>query len=121
MKRFHPLLVAVLAFAALPASGTDIVVCVVAALPNNPVYNGVATTVTKLHCEFTEKDIYPTLPELYAKGWRLIEVLGGDQALAKAGQGVSPLYMLERQPPQPSQPPPTAPAGSGKKPEARKK
>jgi hypothetical protein len=117
LKRFHPLLPAVLAFAALPASGTDIVACVVAALPNNPVYNGAATTVTKLQCEFTNKDIYPTLPELYAQGWRLIQILGGDQALAKAGQGPSPLYLLERQATQQH----PAPAGDAKKPEARKK
>ncbi len=57
--------------------GTDIVACIVADTQNNSSYYGMATTVTRLKCEFTNKDYYPTLPELYRQGWRLIQVLGG--------------------------------------------
>lgn len=87
-------------FAALaPAQvlGTDIVACIVADTESNSSYYGMATTVTRLKCEFASKDYYPTLPELYRQGWRLIQVLGGDHALSQGTRGPSPLYLLERE------------------------
>jgi hypothetical protein len=89
-----------LAFLALASSrvqGADIVACIVADTQNNSSYYGMATTVTRLKCEFTDKDYYPTLPELYRQGWRLIQVLGGDHALSQGTRGPSPLYLLERE------------------------
>lgn len=77
----------------------DIVACVVADTPENPQYYGIATVVTRLRCEFVQKDYYPTLAELYQKGWRLIKVVGGDYALAMGNEGPSPLYYLERETP----------------------
>jgi len=75
---------------------TDIVACVVADTQNNPSYYGMATTVTRLKCEFANKDYFPTLPDLYRQGWRLIQVLGGDHALSQGTRAPSPLYLLER-------------------------
>lgn len=77
--------------------GADIVACIVAETENNSSYYGMATTVTRLKCEFASKDYYPTLPELYRQGWRLIQVLGGDHALSQGTRGPSPLYLLERE------------------------
>jgi hypothetical protein len=90
---------AVLALAPAQVLGADIVACIVADLESNSSYYGMATTVTRLRCEFANKDYYPTLPELYRQGWRLIQVLGGDQALSQGTRGPSPLYLLEREAP----------------------
>ena len=76
--------------------GHQIVACIVAQLEGNTSYFGTATTATKLKCEFTNPDYQPTLAELYAQGWRLIEVLGGNHAIAMGNSGPSPLYLLER-------------------------
>jgi hypothetical protein len=95
--RFLPLAFVVLASSR--ALGADIVACIVADTANNSSYYGMATTVTRLKCEFTDKDYYPTLPELYRQGWRLIQVLGGDHALSQGTRGPSPLYLLEREAP----------------------
>jgi hypothetical protein len=88
-----------LALVSIQALGTDIVACIVADVPDNSSYYGMATTLTRLRCEFTNRDYYPTLPELYHQGWRLIQVLGGDQALVQGSRGPSPLYLLEREAP----------------------
>jgi len=93
--RFLPLAFVVLASSR--ALGADIVACIVADTANNSSYYGMATTVTRLKCEFTDKDYYPTLPELYRQGWRLIQILGGDHALSQGTRGPSPLYLLERE------------------------
>jgi hypothetical protein len=77
-------------------AGTQIVACVVATLEGNGSYYGAATTTTKLKCELADPDYFPTLVELYAEGWRLIEVVGGNHAIAMGHQGPSPLYLLER-------------------------
>jgi hypothetical protein len=80
-----------------PAQQThQVLACVVAQLEGNTTYFGTATTATKLLCEIDNPNIYPTLPELYAQGWRLIDVLGGDHAIAMGNRGPSPLYLLER-------------------------
>ena len=106
-----------LALLTTPAAATEIVACVVAPLPNNPAYYGTATTITQLKCEFTNKDYYPTLSQLYQLGWRLIQVVGGELALAPGNQVASPLYLLERtQAPAASPPAPTPPP---KKPEPK--
>lgn len=105
MKAYYLLLSVGLLGTAAPATGADIVACVVAGLPNNANYFGNATINTKLKCEFTGND-YPTLLDLYRRGWRLIQVIGGDLALANRGNGgISPLYLLEREatPPPPSE------------------
>jgi len=95
--RFLPL--AFVALASSRAIGADIVACIVADTPDNSSYYGMATTVTRLKCEFTDKDYFPTLPALYRQGWRLIQVLGGDHALSQGTRGPSPLYLLERESP----------------------
>jgi hypothetical protein len=77
-------------------SSYQILACVVAQLEGNPAYFGAATGATKLRCEIDNPNIYPTLAELYAEGWRLIEVLGDDHAIAMGNRGPSPLYLLER-------------------------
>lgn len=77
----------------------QIVGCVVAQLEGNSGYYGTATTATKLKCEFTNPEYYPTLQELYQQGWRLISVLGDNQAISMGGRGPSPLYLLEREAP----------------------
>jgi hypothetical protein len=79
------------------AMSAQIVACIVADLEGNGSYYGTATTVTKLKCEFQATDYYPTLADLYAAGWRLIEVLGGNHAIAMGNRGPSPLYLLERE------------------------
>jgi len=89
-----PVLAALMPSEARPA---DLVACIVAPIPNNPSYHGMATTVTRLKCEFTREDFYPTLGELYKLGWRLIEVVGGELALSPNNQVASPLYFLERE------------------------
>jgi hypothetical protein len=88
-----------LSMASHPVSGAnaEVVACVVADTPENPAYYGMATTVTQLKCEFTNKDYLPTLGQLYKQGWRLIEVVGGDHALSMGNRGPSPLYFLERE------------------------
>jgi hypothetical protein len=81
-----------------PASAeTEITACVVASLEGNTSYYGAATTATKLQCEFAEPNEFPTLAALYAAGWRLLEVIGGNHAIAMGHQGPSPLYLLERE------------------------
>ena len=97
MRFSHYLLTSLLLWASSPAFATDIVACIVASLPNNRTYFGTATTATKLKCEFTNENYFPTLPELYRQGWRVIQVLGAEQAISSAGQGASPLYLLERE------------------------
>jgi hypothetical protein len=79
---------------AVPAA--QILACVVADVEGNTSYFGTATTATKLKCELANPDVMPTLAELYAAGWRLIDVLGGDHAIAMGNRGPSPLYLLER-------------------------
>lgn len=88
---------ALLALCIGQAGAADLVACVVAPIPNNPNYHGTASTITRLKCEFTRKDYYPTLGELYKLGWRLIEVVGGELALNRGSQVDSPLYFLERE------------------------
>jgi hypothetical protein len=102
--RPRPLTAALLALAAAPAGATDLVACMVAPLPNNPAYYGMATTITKLKCEFTREDFYPTLGELYRQGWRLIEVVGAEIPPSQGSRAVSPLYFLEREGSAPAQP-----------------
>lgn len=97
MIRVFFLLAAGLASALVHAAGTEVLACVVAPLEKNPTYFGTATTVTKLKCEITNEDVYPTLPDLYRQGWRLIQVLGAEQAIASQGKGTSPLYLLEHE------------------------
>lgn len=97
----------------LAAPAADLVACVVAALPNNPTYHGTATTITKLKCEFTRQDYYPTLGELYRQGWRLIEVMGGELALLAGDKAASPLYFLEREQSQTAGPAPGGPTPGG--------
>jgi len=109
LRRLLPLAVA--ALVPQQVLGAEIVACIVADTPNNSSYYGMATTVTRLRCEFTNKDYFPTLPELYRQGWRLIQVLGGDQALSQGTLGPSPLYLLEREA-VPASPLPSAAAGS---------
>ena len=75
----------------------EIVGCVVAKLEGNTSYYGTATVFTKLKCEFQNPDYHSTLTELYQRGWRLIEVVGGDHAIAMGNSGPSPLYLLERE------------------------
>ena len=94
MRRLS-VLAPLLLLCAAPAKSADLVACIVAPIPNNPTYNGMATTITKLKCEFTRNDFYPSLGELYKQGWRLIEVVGGELALAPGNQVASPLYFLE--------------------------
>ncbi|WP_295882584.1 hypothetical protein [uncultured Thiohalocapsa sp.] len=74
----------------------QILACVVAQMEGNPTYFGTATTATRLRCEIDNASLRPTLPELYAEGWRLIEVVGGNHAIAMGNRGPSPLYLLER-------------------------
>lgn len=96
MKSFCRLLsAAAMTLAAVPVLGNEIVACVVAPLENNPNYFGAATTATRLKCEFTNQDIYPTLLDLYRQGWSLIQVIKIDQSLGKNNQVISPLYLLE--------------------------
>lgn len=114
MKMYQRLLTLLLVSAPMPSLGADIVACIVAGVPNNPNYLGTATTVTKLKCEFTNANYYPTLPDLYRQGWRVIEVLGAEQTISRGGQGVSPLYLLERE-----AVPAAAPAAEEAKPSGR--
>jgi hypothetical protein len=77
----------------------EMTVCVVdGAIQNNINYAGLATTKTRMLCEFDKPNYRPTLPDLYAEGWRLIQVVGGENAVARQGQNVKfPLYYLERE------------------------
>jgi hypothetical protein len=80
------------------AGPAEMTVCVVdGAIQNNINYAGLATTKTNLLCELDKPNYRPTLPELYAEGWRLIQVVGGENSVARLGQNVKlPLYYLER-------------------------
>lgn len=115
MRRSNQILALLLAFAPLPSLGGDFVACVVAGLPDNGTYLGAATRTTKLKCEFTNANYFPTLPELYQQGWTLIQVLGAEQAISRGGQGASPLYLLEHKDPPPQAAPASQAAPAGKK------
>jgi hypothetical protein len=82
----------------LSAGAAEVTVCVIdSAIQNNVNYAGLATTKTRMLCELDKPNYRPTLPELYADGWRLIQVIGGENAVARLGQNVKfPLYYLER-------------------------
>lgn len=99
MKSLMRMLVAAATGWAAAVGGAEMTVCVVdGAIQNNINYAGLATTKTKMLCEFDKPNYRPTLPELYADGWRLIEVVGGENAVARLGQNVKfPLYYLERE------------------------
>ncbi len=79
------------------AKAAELLACVVAGIPDNPTYNGMATTLTKLKCELPKADYYPTLPELYRQGWRLLQAVRAELTLCQAAQVPSPLYYLERE------------------------
>ena len=87
-----------LTLAMLPAAAdaAQILACIVADVEGNTSYYGTATTATKLKCELPNPDYLPTLADLYRQGWRLIQVLGGNHAIAMGNRGPSPLYLLER-------------------------
>lgn len=93
----------------------EITVCVIASLQNNPAYYSNATTATRLQCELSAKDYYPTLVDLDKDGWRLIQVVGADHAMSLGTGGPSPLYFLERH-----GSPPAATDDSKQKPAAKK-
>lgn len=79
-------------------NATEITVCVVDTnLKDNPVYQGKATSRTKLNCEKYKKNQRPTLDQLYADGWELIQVVAGDTKRTKDGGLVSfPVYYMQR-------------------------
>lgn len=121
MPRLIPLIACVSLSSLLPSAHAappyQVVGCVVAQLEGNTGYYGAATVSTKLKCEFTNPDYFPTLQDLYQQGWRLIAVLGDNHAIAMGGRGPSPLYMLEREVPRPpaaASPPPEEPKKKAK-------
>lgn len=87
---------AVLGTAAVQAA--QVTVCTPANdIKSNPTYYGLVSTRTKLKCEVKPANLRPTLPQLYQSGWRLIQVVGGDNSLARGGKKVvPPLYYLEK-------------------------
>ena len=92
-----PLMVLLFATFLRPASATEVTVCIIAAVQNNTVYFNNATSVTRLMCELSAKNYFPTLVELYSQGWELIQVVGGDHVMALGAGAPSPLYFLQRQ------------------------
>jgi hypothetical protein len=119
MPTLGRILIAIGLLGATSVPAAEMTVCIGhTGIPNNPRYLGyLATTQTRLLCEINRQNYQPTLPDLYADGWRLIQVVGGEQMMAQSGQNLrSPLYYLERETkPQP----PAEPAE--KEPEKKKK
>ena len=83
--------------ASLPAGAYELTVCVVDTEgANNPVYHHLPTTATRMSCETGDPVQRPTLPELYAQGWRLIEVVSVPAATKPGAYPPSPAFYLER-------------------------
>lgn len=76
----------------------EITACIVDdAIPNNPVYYYLPTTGSKLRCEMDDPDYHPTLQDLYADGWRLVEIVDPKVKLKPgANTRPSPVVYLER-------------------------
>jgi len=100
MKALGRLLITAGLLGAASAQAAEMTVCIAdARIPNNPRYlNYLATTQTRLICEINRDNYRPTLPDLYSEGWRLMQVVGGEQTPPQPGQTArSPLYYLERE------------------------
>ncbi|PJE31899.1 hypothetical protein SAMN06297129_1936 [Pseudooceanicola antarcticus] len=77
----------------------EFTICIVdAGLPDNITYFGTATRNTRMTCEHLPRTAEsPTLPMLYASGWRLVQVVGeGWIAEPDSLRTRSPIYYLER-------------------------
>ncbi|MEH6548446.1 MAG: hypothetical protein V7744_00565 [Pseudomonadales bacterium] len=75
------------------ARAWEIDFCVIEAVSKNPTYHNLATTETRLICDSEGPRLRLTLPELYARGWRLIEIMDGSMVNK---QYRAPVYYLER-------------------------
>jgi hypothetical protein len=98
MKATMRVLLAAAAIGTGAGHAAEMTVCVAdAGIKNNVLYLGVmATTQTRLICEIDKPNYRPTLRDLYQEGWRLVQVVGADWALAQGQNARSPLYYLER-------------------------
>ncbi len=81
----------------------EVTACIVDdAIPNNPVYYYLPTTGSKLRCEMDDPDYHPTLQDLYADGWRLVEIVDPKVKLKPgANTRPSPVLYMERSGPGP--------------------
>jgi hypothetical protein len=120
-KRISQCLWAGLLLAGASAQAAEFTACIVDdAIPNNPVYYYLPTTGSKLRCEIDRPDYHPTLRELYAEGWSIVNILDPKVA-QKAGSNSrpSPVIYLERSgmvvPPAPAPAPQAAPPSPEKK------
>ena len=98
-KHFKLLTILAAALGTGVVQAAQLTVCVPAKdVKNSPTYYGIASTRTRLKCEVKPASLRPTLGQLYKDGWRLIQVVGGDNSLARGGKGVAaPLYYLEKE------------------------
>ena len=104
-------------------SAAEVTVCVIdAKIKNNPHYYSLPNTKTRLMCEITQKNIRPTLGDLYRSGFRLIQVVPVPARYASAKNQPSPLLYFEKTGPTTARAPaPKAPAKTTKKAPEKKK
>jgi hypothetical protein len=79
--------------------GAELTACIVdMEIPSNPVYYYLPTMGSRLRCEINRPDYHPTLPELYAEGWRIVGVVDPKVVNAPGAAHVRPsaVFYLER-------------------------
>ena len=98
-------------------SAAEVTVCVIdGKIKNNPHYFSLPNTKTRLVCEIAQKNIRPTLGDLYRSGFRLIQVVPVPTRYSSAKNQPSPLLYFEKtEPAAAAAPAPKAPAKTTKK------
>lgn len=77
----------------LSVQAAEITVCIVDKnIKNNQTYFHAPNTSTKLRCEIDQRNLRPTLRELYRSGWQIIEII----EMGKGTDAPSPIIYLER-------------------------
>ncbi len=115
-------LAALLIGAATQVSAAEVTVCVIdGKIKNNPHYFSLPNTKTRLACEIAQKNIRPTLGDMYRSGFRLIQVVPVPARYSSAKNQPSPLLYFEKTGPAAAAPAPGAPAKTTQKEPEKKK
>ncbi len=116
-------LAALLIGAATQVSAAEVTVCVIdGKIKNNPHYFSLPNTKTRLACEIAQKNIRPTLGDMYRSGFRLIQVVPVPARYSSAKNQPSPLLYFEKTgPAAAAAPAPKTPAKTTKKEPEKKK
>jgi hypothetical protein len=123
LKKVKLALVSLFILSSGQASTAEVTVCVIdGKIKNNPHYFSLPNTKTRLACEIAQKNIRPTLGDMYRSGFRLIQVVPVPARYSSAKNQPSPLLYFEKTgPAAAAAPAPKAPAKTTKKEPEKKK